>query len=273
MQVNHQKNLLFRETEVCSQEIEQVVRKFESDLNYILFSDDITDLFSTEESDGLRKLQFFYSTYHDLIKNIDIYDNEKNVLNVFRDKKKNFITDRYIGQRQRKLLNKDEILIQKGDYQYVLPVFKDQQLFANVLITINLNDYILSVLEKFHLEGYTLQWVMDLDKQEVQNAQNVNFNYFEDSEDMMMILAKDQSGMNLHTVSNDTLEYKLLTVYAPIRVINKNFGIGISLDYKSFLFELYYKLAVITLFSLILFAVVSIYLLRQISVLKKKIKV
>lgn len=272
MQVNQQKNLLFRETEVCSQEIEQVVKKFESDLNYILFSDDISELFTQEESSGLRKLQFFYSSYHNLIKNIDIYDNDKNVLNVFRDKKKNFITDRYIGQRQRKLLSKDEIIRQKEDYQYVLPVFKDEDLYANVLITINLNDFVFTSLKKFHLEGYTWQWIVDLDNHQVHNANNIEFNNFEGSDEIMINLAKDLSGMKIHSVTNDSLDYKFLTVFAPIKVINKKFGIAMSLDYKTFLHKLYSKLFIVAIISLLLFIGVSYYLLRQISLLKKKIK-
>lgn len=271
MQILQQKNLLFKETEVCSQEIEQVVKKFESDLNYILFSDDITDLFTEEESAGLRKLQFFYSTYHELIKNIDIYDNQKNVLNVFRDRKKNFITDSYIGQRQRKLLSKEEVIKQKENYQYVLPVFKDNQLYANILVTINLNDYILSVLEKFHLPGYTWQWVIDLDNQQIHNAHNVDFTAFEKSDDMMINLAKDLSGMHIHSVGNDSLDHKLLTVFAPVKVINKKFGVAMSLDYKTFLFQLYSKLATIAIVTLLVFVGVSVYFLRQISTLKKKI--
>ena len=149
IQVAQHKNLLFKQSEVCTSEIERVVLKFESDLNYILFSDDIAKLFADNDTDGLGKLQLFYSTYNNLIKNIDIYDNNKNVLNLFRDRKQNFITDRYIAQRQRKLAGKDNVITKDSDYQYVLPVFKDNELFANVLVTINLNDYILSELEKF----------------------------------------------------------------------------------------------------------------------------
>ncbi len=272
MQVNQQKNLLFRETEVCSQELEKALKKFESDLNYILFSDDISELFLEEESNGLRKLLFFYSTYHDLIKNVDIYDNEKNVLNVFRDRKKNFITDRYIAQRQRKLLSKEEIIKQKEDYQYVLPVFKDKELFANVLITINLNNFVFSSLEKFHIEGYSWQWILDIDNQLIYNANNIGFVNFEASEDIFANLNRDLSGMKIHSVSNDSLNYKFLTVFAPVKVINMKFGIAMSLDYKSFLFKLFSKLALISFFSLVVFVLVSVYFLRQISALKKKIK-
>lgn len=271
-QINQQKNLLFRETEVCTQEIESVITKFESDLNYILFTDDISNLFIEDDSDELRKIQFFYSAYNSLIKNIDIYDNEKNVLNVFRDKKQNFITDRYIGQRQRKLLVQDEVIMNKTQYQYVLPVFKNNKIYANILVTINLKDYILSVLEKFHLEDYTWQWVADIDNVKIYNTQGISLESSEGSEEVLRNLAEEQEGLLVHNIKLDSLEYRLLTVYSPIKVLNKSFGIAMSINYEIFLNNIFSKLIIITVISILIFIFVSVYLYMNIRTLKKKIK-
>ena len=272
VEINQHKNLLFKEAEVCTQEVERVVQRFESDLNYILFSDDISSLFKEESiaSEGLRKIELFYSTYNSLIENIDIYDNEKNVLNVFRDTKKNFIKDKYIAQRQRKLVNQEEVIASNSSFQYILPVFKNNELLANVLVTIDIHTYILSELRKFHLEGYTWQWVADIDNQTFYNAQNFKFSYFEKSEDILSHLAKDLEGLEIHTVKNDSLSFKLLSVYSPISILNKQFGIALSVDYKIFQDNVFSSLFIVCLISLIMFTGISIYLLLQIRTLKKK---
>src|SRR4030065_1287800 len=72
-QTNYQKNILFKQADLCARTIEKVLVRFESDLNYILFSDDISELFreDSENSQSLRKLELFYSSYSNLIKNID----------------------------------------------------------------------------------------------------------------------------------------------------------------------------------------------------------
>lgn len=272
LQVSHQRNLLLQQTDVCSNEIERVVQKFESDLNYILFSDDITSIFSKENSDGLRKLQLFYSTYTNLIKNIDIYDNNKNVLNLFRDSKKNFITDSYLAQRQRELSLKEEVIMHKSEYQYVLPVYKDNQVFANILVTINLTNYLLSELEKFHLEGHTWQWVMDLDGKQIFNAQGVNYSNFEASDKIFENLNKEFEGLQIHSVGNDSLNYKLLTVYSPIKVLDKKFGVAMSIDYSKFINQIFSNLIYIAGVSLLIFILLGLYFLNQVSKLKKKIK-
>jgi hypothetical protein len=143
-QIGYQKDILFSQADVCGATIENVLLQFESDLNFILFSDDISLLFSdeSENSEPLRKLELFYSAYSDLIKNIDIYDNNKNVFNLFKERK--FITDKYIAQRQRNLVDKEQVKMDKNNYQYYIPVFKDSLVYGNIVVTINLSDYFLT---------------------------------------------------------------------------------------------------------------------------------
>ena len=102
-QISYQRNILFQQAENAGDEIESVVSAFESDINKILFYDDIAEMFSSSDMKelGMRNLKVFYSTYNDLIKNIYIYDRNKNVLNLFKDKKGNFIVDHYVAQRRR----------------------------------------------------------------------------------------------------------------------------------------------------------------------------
>lgn len=270
-QIIQQKNLLFKESKVCSQEIESVVKQFESDLNYILYSDDISAMFDDDsDSDALKNILFFYSTYHHLIKNIDIYDNNKNGLNVFRNNN-NFINDRYLGQRQRKLFDKEKVIREKSNYQYILPVFKDSILFANVLVTINLNDYILSVLNKFHLDDYTWEWLIDIENKHFYNARNIEFN-IENSQTIFDNLSNDLNGLLIHNVSNDSLKIKMLSVYSPMQILNRKFGISMSIDYSKLKGEIISKIWMINLLSIIIFIVVIVYLARQINALKKKIK-
>ena len=71
-QISYQRNILFQQAENAGDEIESVVSAFESDINKILFYDDIAEMFSSSDMKelGMRNLKVFYSTYNDLIKNI-----------------------------------------------------------------------------------------------------------------------------------------------------------------------------------------------------------
>jgi hypothetical protein len=270
-QLNNQKNILQKQTHICVSEIERVIQKFESDLNYILFSDDIDKIFHSEDSDGLRKLQIFYSNYNKLVKNIDIYDNNKNVLNVFRDGKTNFITDNYIAQRQRTLLPKEEVIIQNDHYQYIVPVFKDSNVFANILVTINMEEYILSELKKFHLDDYTWQWAIDIENEKIFGVQDFNFTNFEGKDVVMSTIAKDLGDIIIHKVRNDSITYEFLTVYSPIIAMNKKFGVAMSINYEAFVKQIRSKLIFIPIASIVIFLIVVLYLVFQVRSLKKKI--
>ena len=272
LQISHQKNILQSQTMVCKNEIERVVQRFESDLNYILFSDDISDIFNNENSDGLKKLQLFYTTYNNLVKNIDVYDNNKNVLNVFRDKKKNFITDNYIAQRQRKLVTEEEVLMQNSKYQYVLPVFKDDMVYANILVTINISDYILSELSKFHLKGYTWQWAIDIANNQIYGIKDFHYTNFKGLDKINNTLNRGLGDIIIHDVETDSVNYKFLTIYSPIKVLNKDFGIAMSTDYTETLRQINSKVFIVAVISTLIFIVVVLFLLVQIRTLKKKLE-
>lgn len=271
LQLNHQKNVLQQQTKVCVTEIERVIQKFESDLNYILFSDDIDGIFNSEDSDGLIKLQLFYSNYNELIKNIDIYDNNKNVLNVFRDKKKNFITDNYIAQRQRHLSKEEEVVMSNNQYQYILPVFKEKEIFANILVTINITNYILTELKKFHLDDYTWQWAFDVENDKIYTAQDFNFTSYDEQESIKKSLLNDLGDIVIHQVKNDSVSYEFLTVYSPIIALNKKFGVAMSVNYNTCFEQIRNKLIIVPVVSVFIFLLVSLLLFRQILSLKKKI--
>ena len=149
-QISYQKNILFQQAENATNEIETVVSTFESDINKILFYDDIAEIFSSNDikESGMRKLKMFYSSYNQFIKNIYIYDRYKNVLNLFKDNKSNFIIDYYVAQRQSILEERDVIKVKNNNYQYYLPVFKYNNVYANIIVALDFDRYINSVLER-----------------------------------------------------------------------------------------------------------------------------
>ncbi len=272
MQINNNKNMLFRQADICAGNLEHTLSQFESDLNYIFFSDDITSLFSDSDSEYLQKLKLFYTTYNGLIKNIDIYDNNKNVFNLFRDRKNNFIADGYLAQRQRKLIAKENIKTKDKDYQYILPVFKDNKLYANILVTVNLTDLILSELNKFQLEDVTWQWVIDQESKCVCNTSKTDYDWNGSLQLVLDDLNKNQDGLIIHTISNDSINKKILSVYTPIQLLDHKFGIGFSIDHSSFIAKVFSKLVLLGIISIALFLGISFYFIQQISLLKKKIK-
>ncbi len=270
-QINYQKNVLFKQVDLCASTIDNVLVRFESDLNYILFSDDISELFSdkSDNSQSLRKLELFYSSYNNLIKNIDIYDNNKNVFNLFKDK--NFITDKYIAQRQRKLVDKEEVKIIKDDYHYYIPVFRQNEVYGNIVISVNLSEYILDELNKFHLDGVSYQWVFD------SKSRNFTTNFpgknivIEDIDVIMQDLDKNHENVLIHRVTSDSISDRLITVLKPLTVLDHNFGLAFSIDNSYFIENIFSQLLIVAISTTILFLIAMYLLIFQLGKdIKKK---
>lgn len=272
-EVIYQKNVLFKQIDLCAGDIEYVLARFESDINFILFSDDISELFShsPEKSETLRKLELFYSSYGTLIKNIDIYDNNKNGFNLFRDKK--FISDNYVAQRQRILFDKEQVKSDGDEYHYYIPVFRDNVIYGNMVVTINLPEYILKELNRFYLEDINFQWAFDLES----GSYKTNFPgkqiIIGKVDELLRKVDEYQTNVILkHKVSGDSLSADLITACGSIDLLDHKFGLAFSHNNSYFLRQIFLRSLTLSIISLTIFIFTLVYLFMRFADSEKKKK-
>jgi signal transduction histidine kinase/CheY-like chemotaxis protein len=265
VQVTNQKNFLFKQVKISSNAIVTDIHQFESDLNFILFSDDISELFEDnfKNSASLRKLELFYSSYSSLIKNIDIYDNNKNALNLFKDKKGNYISGKYLAQRQKKLTLQEHIKIKDSEYQYYIPVIKNNLVYANIVVSIDLSNYILSELNKYYIPDLCFQWVIDPESGNfLTNYPSANIRM--ENFDLVLKNLKNEIGeMRVQKIKNDSSLFEVTTVYSPVSLLEHKFGIAFSFKNDYFIKSVTLKLSLIFIISFILFLILISFLLMQ----------
>jgi signal transduction histidine kinase/CheY-like chemotaxis protein len=229
-QISYQRNILFQQAENAGNEIESVVAAFESDINKILFYDDIAEIFGSSDikEGGMRKLKMFYTTYNHLIKNIYIYDKNRNVLNLFKDSKENFIIDYYIAQRQAVLEERDVVKLKNNNYQFYLPVFKKNKVYGNIIVAVDFTRYMNSVLDKYYLENTMWQWIIDSSG----NVLSTNIGSevkFTEIREITSNLKKDLKNFIKHAAYINNKKETLISVYHPVNILRQNFGIVFSL--------------------------------------------
>ncbi|MBN1598424.1 MAG: response regulator [Bacteroidales bacterium] len=268
--LNYQKNILVSQSELCSETIEDVIQRFESDLNFILFSDDISELFAdnAENSNSLRKLELFYSSYTTLIKNIDIYDNQKNVFNIFKDK--DFITDRYLAQRQRKLVSTEQVKSRNSEYHYYIPVFKDNEVFGNIVVSINLSNYIMSELEKFHVPDNSFQWIINPVEKNFQTNLKAENIIIQDFNIILSNLTNDLEDIKIHVITTDSAKLKVITAYKTLDLLDHKFGIAFSYINNYFIKEIVFRVGMIFIISTVLILFTIFFLIIQVGKSEKK---
>jgi len=253
--------MLTNQAQICSWEVEQSGYEFENEINYIVFSSDIAGFFSDEKNLDLkiRKLELFYFKYQNLVKNIKIIDNNKNVYSLFKDKTNHFISDFYTSQRQTPLLDKEDVVLNNDDsYTYVLPVFKDNKTVVNILIKVNITQYIRSVFENYHLGTTLWQWLVDTDGKILTN--NIVKDTISVSELPKIIpdINEGLKGSLLHTIKIQNSKNKYLSVYYPVRILTKDMGVVFSLETKIIIKSVITNSVIISASSFIVFIIIII---------------
>lgn len=233
-QIGFHKDMLMNQTQICGWEIEQSGYEFENEINYIVFSSEISKFFEEPNTMDLKvkKFELFYFKYQNLIKNIQIIDNNKNVFSLFKDKTNHFISDYYTSQRQKVLIDREGIQPNTdGTYTFILPVFNNNVPVINILIKTDFESYINSVFDNYHLGNTLWQWLFTHDGNIISNnlakKDSIQFTKID------KITEDIQSGLKgalIHkaTIKNNTQKY--LTAYYPVRILTKDLGIAFSLE-------------------------------------------
>ena len=277
-QLDFHSNMLINQTEICGWEIEQSGYEFENEINYIVFSSELAHFFKDKENTDLKikKLELFYFKYQKLIKNIKLIDDKKNVFSLFKDKTNHFINDYYISQKQTELKHREGIIKNNdGTYTYLLPVFYDNKTVLNILIKVDIDHYINSVFENYHMEKTLWQGLIDLRGNIISNNLSRDTITIHQIDHVTNQLKNGFSGtirQNI-TANNQTEEY--LTTYYPIRILGNDLGIIFSLETKIIIDSVIKNSVIVsfsTFFVLILIIIFFIVFIRRKNLEQNKIQ-
>jgi signal transduction histidine kinase/DNA-binding response OmpR family regulator len=259
-QIDFQKDFLLKQTQICGYEIEQTEQDFRSDANKVLFNYDFPMLFVDEEvrNKSINQLENFYSRYQQLVVEIMIYDNQKNVFSIFKDKKNQFITDIYKSHAQRELEPREKVeTIDKNTYFY-LPVFKDNVVTGNVVIGVDYVQYINWVFEKSHLGSTQWQWLIDLQEEPIIISNNLTdeelnlTQFYKISDDLF----EGFQGTLRHSIIQEEEEEEIISAYYPTHILGKELGIVFSLKTDFIARSIVKNAIIIAIVTLLLIALI-----------------
>src|SRR6056297_86641 len=277
-QLDFHSNMLINQTEICGWEIEQSGYEFENEINYIVFSSELAHFFKDKENTDLKikKLELFYFKYQKLIKNIKLIDDKKNVFSLFKDKTNHFINDYYISQKQTELKHREGIIKNNdGTYTYLLPVFYDNKTVLNILIKVDIDHYINSVFENYHMEKTLWQGLIDLRGNIISNNLSRDTVTIHQIDHVTNQLNNGFNGAVRQkiTANNQTNEY--LSTYYPIRILGNDLGILFSLETKIIIDSVIKNTIIVTFstfFILILIILFFIVFIRRKNLAQNKIQ-
>ncbi len=238
-QISFQHSILSGQAESCVKEIESSLLKFENEVNALLYSNSLINVnLSSDDAnqEGLRNLELLFSNNSKLIKNLYIYDVNKNVLNMSFNKRNRLLIDPYITQKQNEL--QDKVLIKKIDdgYQYIFPIFKENLLTANLVFSIDLPGFFQELFTRYFHDEAFWQWVVDSNgKTLYSNA--VSSTMIQDTLRFKDKVLSEQSGFFKHNIQYNNKDEKLYSAFSSLSIMNDRFGVIFSMR-KAFIFDL-----------------------------------
>ena len=274
-QITYLRSFLSGQAIAGSDVIENILMKFENEVNAILFSNSLLNLnISSDDSkqEGLLNLELLFANYNNLISNIYIYDSDKNVLNLSYNKKNELLIDPYITQHLNQLQDRQSVTKSDDQYLYSFPVFNNDDLYANLVFTIDPESFFSSVFRNAHHNTDFWQWIADEQGKAVFSNSVVSLTH-KDLSALDAGLKDEFNDFVKHPAYASGKRVFLYSAFAPFTMLGDRFVTVYSV-HKSYLFDLIIgKLIISTVAStalLLLFLVLLVGRIGKSMSLKEK---
>ncbi len=232
-QLDFQKNILLRQTQLCGNHVERTVSNYESDLNRTIFKyiKEMHDIFLDKQVMYLitRDLESFYAKYRDLVTNISVYDNNNKYLGIYINDNDDFVVDTFSRQKNNVLKSADTIMEKNGRYLTYFPYFDSEELVGNVVVEINFEKYLSYIFSLYRVQDIQWQWLMN-------TKGAIVFSNINDSVQISGLraladsLATSREGSLQHSLRKDSEEYKITSAYYPLNIIKNDLGIVFTMN-------------------------------------------
>jgi signal transduction histidine kinase/DNA-binding response OmpR family regulator len=272
-QIIFQKKYITEQGSTCVKKIEDTASEFDNDINYLLFSNDLTLLLTSQEepTELIQKLENLYSKYPKLISNISLLDQGNNVFSIYKDKKNVFIIDKYTTHITNQLFSKEIVNFENNIYHYIFPIYKDKVLQANLDFSIDYNQYLESLFQNYWIKDILWQWVINKDGKILYSNQK-DVTEISALPEIKTNINRNLEGFVIHKVNFENEKQTILSSYFPIKVLKSDFGVIFSFNLNDILNNIKSKAIAISISSIILIIIVFFLLEKVLSGIARKDK-
>ncbi|MCX7985964.1 MAG: response regulator [Bacteroidales bacterium] len=154
-QKNYQQYVMIQQAEAYTSFLEQEGLRFVNDFNHVAYHYLIymrqNNSFREVPPALLEKIKIFYSKHQPLINNVYLIDTAFHVVNVYCDPTGSFLIDSYESKQNFSLQLTEKFIFRNGDYLYIIPLFKQGRLVANIVASLNLKNFFRARLQPIYV--------------------------------------------------------------------------------------------------------------------------
>jgi len=269
--VHTRQQQMMKQLSYFTSETENLFAAFENDLNFYVFSTDLSVFFSDKDHQKeLINLELFYSRFSNIVSSITIYDTSRNVFSLYRNRKDEFIIDIYKSQSQKEIRSKEIVEEKNGQITFTLPYFKDKKCGGNVEINLEFIPFISTTLQRYTLNSQILKWAVNASGEVfLLNPQLEEFKP-QNASIILDSISGDLPGILRHKIYTGKSAIRVLSAYYPVQIFRINFGIILSYPLRIMLQGIIKSSLVFFFVSFIIIVFLLFYFERSLQVIRKQ---
>jgi len=229
-QIDYIVKLLDRQVQIVGLSVDHTNNGFVSDLNQIIFSEDIEQFFTDplERAKTVDRMKLFFSKYEDLVTGIKVYDNNKNEFTLKKDETEtSWLEQIFILHVQGEIITR-EVLLQEGRFhEYYLPVYRNSRAVGNIVVTVDYQKFFKEIFTAFNFKDYQWQWILnDIGEVIYTNAEgNIRYSQIPKITERMSEGAVENI---VHQAEMNGKSKEIISSYYSTQLLQKNFGLVFS---------------------------------------------
>ena len=229
-QIDYIVKLLGRQVQIAGLSVDNTNNGFVSDLNQIIFLEDISLFFSDQQyiASTVERMKLFFSKYDDLVTGIKFYDNKKNEFTLKKDETgNNWLEQTFVLHVQGDIMTRDMLVRANRNYEYYLPVIKNNIPVGNIVVTLDFSRYFNNLFTAFNFQEYQWQWVVSDSGEVIYNNNNERIEYSQ----IQRITAGVGNGISeniIHRAKDSKTSREIISSYYSTQLLQKNIGLVFS---------------------------------------------
>lgn len=227
-QIEYITSLLDHQVQLMGISVDDANNTFASDLNEISHLEDLGTFFSDEinRQRAIEKIRSFYLKYDDFITGIKISDDRKNEFTLKSDEGE-WLEQQFVLHVQNNMYDYDTLIKGNRNYEYFLPLIKDNKITGNIVVTIDYEQYFDELFSVYNLKDYQWQWVMD-DSGEIVYSNAANLIHYTETGKIIHALKNGSVGNLVHTGKIDNQDKQLVSSFYSARLLRKDMALVFS---------------------------------------------
>lgn len=229
-QIDYRVMLLDRQVQAAGLSIDSTNNGFASDLNQIIFTEDISRFFSDAgiRTRSVDRMKLFFSRYGDLVTGIKFYDTNRNEFSLKKDETGiNWLEQTFVLHIQGEIMPREQLISEGRNFIYYLPVLKDGLPVGNVVVDIDYQKYFRQIFNTFGFQEYQWQWVISDSGKIIYNNSSERLTYPEIRK-ITAGIEQGASGNLVHRTESNGLSQEIISSYYSTQLLQKHFGIIFS---------------------------------------------